>query len=258
MILLACYIYNITTKHADYIFITQPPTELLCNPHSTASSDIGLECSISIIGKDQLPVETRIVWFRRTPSNSADEQLCETDISLLIAASPSTSAQSVLLRSTVHLRATLLGDLTGEYWCRVAKTIKIGQTVTVLSNNSSVLSVGNSQYYSDNNLDNCDNGTIFLDISTSHQSVEFSSSSITTEDFLCASGSNSTDDVPSEPEEIDDSFTLSRMWVYILAPIIAVVLIVTFLFLLIALITTCIQKRDPTKKHPSKIGGLSI
>lgn len=239
------YLHAITTKHADYVFITQPPTELLCNPHTTndASSDIGLECSIGIIGKDLLPVETRIVWFRRTPSNSAGEQLCETEVSLLMAALP---AQSVLLRSTVHLRATLLGDLTGEYWCRVAKTIQNGRTA--LSSNSSVLSISNSQYYRDRNLGSCDNGAIFLDISASHQSVNFSLSAITTEQFRCPLCSNCTDDV--------DTITLSRMWVIIIVPVISAVLIMTFLVLLIALITTCIQKRRSTKKHPSTIGGL--
>ena len=244
----------ITIEHADYVFITQPPTELPCNPHSTDSSDIGLECSIEIIGKDRLPLDTRIVWFRRTPPIYVNEQLCEADISLLMAALPSISAQSVRLRSIVRLRATLLGNLTGEYWCQIAKTIRGDRTV--LSNNSSVLSINNSQYYSDNGLDYCDNGAIFLEVSTS-QRVDFISSSTTTEEFLCPLSSNSTDTPTcSGPEGINDSFILSRMWVYILVPVVAAVLVMVFLFLLIALIKTCIQKRDSMKKNPSKTGGL--
>lgn len=184
------------------------------------------------------------MWFRRKP-NDEEVQLCETDIATLMAATPFTGAQSVLLRSVVQLRASQLGDLSGEYWCQVAKTIEGDQTI--LSNSSSVLSIRSSQYYK--HLDNCKVGSVFLEISFTSPSVEFSSPPVTTEEFFC---SNSTADGPSvEPERVDDSFILPRMWVYILAPVIAAVLILIFLILLIA---TCVQKRGSKRKHPSIIG----
>ena len=167
--------------------------------------------------------------------------------------------KSVGLRSIIEVRASSSRDLIGEYWCQVAKIGPDGSTL--LSNQSTVLEIRTRDYYRNKELSKCEAGTIFLELVTSLQSVEFSSSSLlSTENTPCPVDTTQSipelDTVTVDPDIIsgDESFTLSRMWVYILAPVIATLLIFLFLFLLIALVATCFQKRDPKKRLPSTIG----
>ena len=172
--------------------------------------------------------------------------------------------KSVGLRSIIEVTASSSKDLIGEYWCQVAKAGPDGSTL--LSNQSTVLEIHAKNYYNRNkDLSRCEAGTIFLELTTSLESVEFSSSipsPLTADNSPCPmdpiatqfSPENNTVD-PDSSISGDDSFTLSRMWVYILAPVIATLLIFLFLFLLIALVATCFQKRDSRKgRLPSTIG----
>jgi hypothetical protein len=168
--------------------------------------------------------------------------------------------KSVGLRSIIEIRASSLRDLIGEYWCQVAKAGPNGSTL--LSNQSTVLEIYMRTYYRDKDLSRCEADTIFLELSTSLQSVEFSSSissPLIADNAPCPTDqtqSSSESNITVDPDSIsgEDSFTLSRMWVYILVPVIATLLIFLFLFLLIALVATCFQKRDPKKRLPSTIG----
>ena len=171
--------------------------------------------------------------------------------------------KSVGLRSIIEIRSSSSNDLIGEYWCQVAKAGPDGSTL--LSNQSTVLEIRTRDYYRSKDLSKCEAGTIFLELTTSFQSVEFSSSissPLTADNSPCPMDPIATQFSPEpistvDPDSIsgDDSFTLSRMWVYILAPVIATLLIFLFLFLLIALVATCFQKRDPRKgRLPSTIG----
>ena len=197
------------------------------------------------------------MWFKRPLNSDVEEQLCESDVTTLMAVSPLFgSGPTLLIRSIVELVVNDLGDLTGEYWCQVAKTLNKDQTL--LSNRSSVLSISNSNYYYEKNLAQCVSGSIFLEINLPIQ-VEFSSISSSVK--VCPVDSNSNTTIRAIPtdddgveENTDDSFLLSRMWVYILVPVIATILIFMFLLLSVALLTTCIRKRDPKKSHLSTIG----
>lgn len=245
-------------ENVGYIFITQPPSDLLCNPHSSNSdTSLRLECSIGILGSTELPADTSILWYRRAPE-STEEQLCGSSIAKFMAASLLTK-KSVGLRSIIEVRASSSRDLIGEYWCQVAKVGPDGSTL--LSNQSTVLEIRSRNYYWSEELSKCEAGTIFLELTTSLQSVEFSSSSqLSTENTPCPMDATQSIPEPNtvtvDPDSIsgDDSFTLPRMWVYILAPVITTLLSFLFLFLLIALVATCFQKRDPKKRLPSTIG----
>lgn len=199
-------------------------------------------------------MDTRIVWFKRTPNSDVGEQLCESDVATLMAVSPFTSGQTRLLRSIVELKASAKGDLVGEYWCQVVKGVN--DNLARLSNRSTVLSIRGNKYYHEKGKANCEAGSIFLVINFPTQNLEFSSTSSVQ---LC-SLENPNFTIIANPtesestEEVDDSFILSRMWVYILVPVIATMLIFTFLLLFVALITTCIQKRESKKRHLSTIG----
>ena len=232
--------------------------DLRCNPHSSNSdTSLRLECSIGILGSTELPADTSILWYRRAPE-STEEQLCGSSVAKFMVASLFVE-KSVGLRSTIEVRASSSRDLIGEYWCQVAKVGPDGSTL--LSNQSTVFEVRTREYYQNKELSKCEAGTIFLELTTPLQSVEFSSSSpLSAESTPCPMDPTrsipESNTVTVDPDGIsgDESFTLSRMWVYILAPVIATLLIFLFLFLLIALVATCFQKRDPKKRLPSTIG----
>ena len=252
------YTTRMITENAGYLFITQPPSDLLCNPYSfNSNTSLRLECSIAVLGSTELPADTNILWYRR-PSGSTEEQLYGSTLAKFMAASLF-AEKSVGLRSTIEVRGSSSRDILGEYWCQVAKISLDGNTL--LSNRSSVLEIRTRDYYRNKDLSKCEAGTIFLELSTSLQSIEFSSSSPpTAENAPCPvdpslpTQSNPELDTDNISGELDDTFTLSRMWVYILAPVITTLLIFLFLFLLIALIATCFQKRDPKKSLVSTIG----
>lgn len=197
------------------------------------------------------------MWYRRAPE-STEEQLCGSTVAKFMAASLFAD-KSVGLRSIIEVRGSSSRDLLGEYWCRVAKIGINGNTL--LSNRSTVLEIRTREYYRNKDLSRCEAGTIFLELISSLQSVEFSSSSPLISapcpvDPILSSPECSTVDPDSISGEMDDTFSLPRMWVYILAPVIATLLIFLFLFLLIALVVTCFQKRDPKKRLASTIGML--
>ena len=246
---------SMITETAGYLFITQPPSNLQCNPYSSNPS-LKLECSIVLLGRTQLPADTCILWYRRAP-DSMEEQLCGSTVAtFMVSKSSLLSDKSVGLRSIIELRASSR-DLLGKYWCQVAKTDMEGYTL--LSNRSSVLEIVGRRYYQE--LSKCEAGTVFFDITSPLPTVDFSSSSpIIAEDNPCLMDStppitmecNATN--ANTDAEVDDSFVLSRMWVYILAPVIATLLIFLFLILLTALVATCFQKRDPKKRLAPTIG----
>ena len=248
------HLHDYWTADSGYYYITQPPSDLPCDPHSSDSdeSSLWLECSIGLINSDsQLPADIQIVWYRSGAPNSTEElQLCENDVRTSMVSSPALKSG---LRSVVRIQASS-EYLIGDYWCQITKTNEDGRAL--LSNRSSVLSVHNSQYYRNQSLPECKPGTIFLDISTFQQSIRFSSSLITqrssplTVPHHCSEPTTGT----STDGTNDADFVLPRMWVYILAPVIATVLIIIFVLLLIALVTTCIQKRDTKKRHTPTIG----
>ena len=263
--LLELLLKSIVAENVGYIFITQPPTDLLCNPHSSSSdASLRLECSIGVLESTELPADTSILWYRRAPRSTETEQLCGSSVAKFMAASPF-AEKSVGLRSMIEVTASSSKDLIGEYWCQVAKARPDGSTL--LSNRSTVLEIRTKDYYNRNkDLSRCEAGTIFLELITSLESVEFSSSissPLTADNSPCPmdpiatqfSPERSTSTVDPDSVSEDDSFSLPRMWVYILAPVIATLLIFLFLFLLIALVATCFQKRDSRKgRLPSTIG----
>ncbi len=212
-----------------------------------------------MLGSTELPADTSILWYRRTPESIEAEQLCGSRIVKFMAASLF-AQKSIGLRSIIEIGASSSRDLIGEYWCQVAKAGPNGSTL--LSNQSTILELHTRNYYRNKELSRCEADTIFLELTTSLQSVEFSSSissPLTADNSPCPMDpilSNSVTTVTVDPDSIsgEDSFTLSRMWVYILTPVIATLLIFLFLFLLIALVATCFQKRGPKKRLPSTIG----
>lgn len=250
-------------ENVGYIFITQPPSDLLCNPHSSNSATgLRLECSIGVLDSTELPVDTSILWYRKVPQSAEPEQLCGSSVTKFMAASLFAD-KSVGLRSIIEVRASSSRDLVGEYWCQVAKVVADGSTL--LSNQSTVLEIRTKDYYRNKELSRCEDDIIFLELITSLQSVEFSSStSPLTADNAPTCSMDPAQSVPEserntvDPNSVsgDDSFTLPRMWVYILVPVIATLLILLFLFLLIALVATCFQKRDSKRRLPSSIGRL--
>ena len=202
----------------------------------------------------EVPVDTRIVWFRRT--NGKEDQLCDSEVTTAVAATPLAEKHSVLLRSKLNLRPSLpIGNLTGSYWCQVLKI----DGSAALSNESSVLLIQNSQYYHRRKRPNCTDSSVFLEISLHPEEVTFgSSSSIAAENYFCPNEPNSEcTNSTSGGSEGDGSLALPRMVVYIVAPVIATLVIGAFLFLFIALIIMCVvQKKESRKKHLSTIGKL--